>query len=206
MAAIVELSYPSNVTLIEGAMQNWRDLPVRGPAASDAVAHLLDDLDLSGHVVVVGPHPESLVMRIAKSAGRLSVITRAIPDAADLGTAVPTATVLCGALTAAVERLEPADVVIALADAALLLSAEEETLEWIAFPLLLQQISAPGAQILMAVENERGMQIGAGWNPHWHQPTDLFANYTDDDFMLGLNAAQTTLAGVAQLAGAKVPK
>jgi hypothetical protein len=55
-------------------------------------------------------------------------------------------------------------------------------------------------------ENERGMQIGAGWNPHWHQPTDLFANYTDDDFMLGLNAAQTTLAGVAQLAGASVAK
>jgi hypothetical protein len=55
-------------------------------------------------------------------------------------------------------------------------------------------------------ENERGMQIGAGWNPHWHQPTDLFANYSDDDFMLGLNAAQTTLAAVAQLAGARVSK
>jgi len=53
-------------------------------------------------------------------------------------------------------------------------------------------------------ENERGMQIGAGWNPHWHQPTDLFANYSDEDFLLGLNAAQTTLAAVAQLAGAKV--
>lgn len=50
-------------------------------------------------------------------------------------------------------------------------------------------------------ENERGMQIGAGWNPHWHQPTDLFASYSDKDFLLGLNAAQTTLAAVAQLAG-----
>jgi len=55
-------------------------------------------------------------------------------------------------------------------------------------------------------ENERGMQIGAGWNPHWHQPTDLFVNYTDEDFLLGLNAAQTTLAAVAQLAGASVAK
>jgi len=55
-------------------------------------------------------------------------------------------------------------------------------------------------------ENERGMQIGAGWNPHWHQPTDLFANYSDADFLLGLNAAQTTLAAVAQLAGAAVAK
>ena len=53
-------------------------------------------------------------------------------------------------------------------------------------------------------ENERGMQIGAGWNPHWHQPTDLYSSYSDKDFLLGLNAAQTTLAAVAQLTGAKV--
>ena len=37
-------------------------------------------------------------------------------------------------------------------------------------------------------ENERGMQIGAGWNPHWHQPTDLYSSYSDNDFRLGLNA------------------
>lgn len=53
-------------------------------------------------------------------------------------------------------------------------------------------------------ENERGMQIGAGWNPHWHQPTDLFSSYSDKDFLLGLNAAQTTLAAVAQLAGVAI--
>jgi hypothetical protein len=55
-------------------------------------------------------------------------------------------------------------------------------------------------------ENERGMQIGAGWNPHWHQPTDLFNNYGDQDFLLGLNAAQTTLGAVARLAGAAVAR
>ena len=53
-------------------------------------------------------------------------------------------------------------------------------------------------------ENERGMHIGAGWNPHWHQPTDLYRTYTDDDFRLGLNAAQTTLAAIAELAAATV--
>jgi hypothetical protein len=46
------------------------------------------------------------------------------------------------------------------------------------------------------------MHIGAGWNPHWHQPTDRYATYSDKDFRLGLNAAQTTLAAIAQLAGA----
>ena len=69
--------------------------------------------------------------------------------------------------------------------------------------------SAPFMDLAPAIslrENERGQQIGAGWNPHWHQPTDLFATYDDDDFMLGLNAAQTTLAAVARLAGAQVAK
>ena len=53
-------------------------------------------------------------------------------------------------------------------------------------------------------ENERGMHIGAGWDPHWHQPTDLYQTFTDGDFRLGLNAAQTTLAAIAQLAEATI--
>jgi hypothetical protein len=52
-------------------------------------------------------------------------------------------------------------------------------------------------------ENERGQQIGAGWNPHWHQPTDLVSTFSDKDYALGLNAAQTTLAAIAKLAGAQ---
>ncbi|MES2148535.1 MAG: M28 family peptidase [Pseudomonadota bacterium] len=69
--------------------------------------------------------------------------------------------------------------------------------------------STPFMDLVPAIslrENERGMQIGAGWNPNWHQPSDLYATYSDKDFRLGLNAAQTTLAGVAQLAGAKIKK
>jgi hypothetical protein len=55
-------------------------------------------------------------------------------------------------------------------------------------------------------ENERGAQIGSGWDPNWHQPTDVFATYNDKDFRLGLNAAQTTLAAIAQLSGASIQK
>ncbi|MEO6221683.1 MAG: M28 family peptidase [Vicinamibacterales bacterium] len=69
--------------------------------------------------------------------------------------------------------------------------------------------SGPFQDLVAAIslrENERGMQTGAGWNPHWHQPTDLFATFSDKDFLLGLNAAQVTLGGVARLAGAKVVK
>jgi len=55
-------------------------------------------------------------------------------------------------------------------------------------------------------ENERGAQIGNGWDPQWHQPTDLFTTYSDKDFRLGLNAAQTTLSALAQLTGARLSK
>ena len=53
-------------------------------------------------------------------------------------------------------------------------------------------------------ENERGAHIGAGWDPHWHQPTDVFTTFSDADFRLGLNAAQTTLGALGKLAGVSV--
>jgi hypothetical protein len=67
--------------------------------------------------------------------------------------------------------------------------------------------STPFQDLVAAIslrENERGTQIGSGWDPQWHQPTDLYSTYNDDDFRLGLNAAQTTLAALAQLAGARL--
>jgi len=55
-------------------------------------------------------------------------------------------------------------------------------------------------------ENERGMHTGAGWNPTWHQPIDVFGTFSDEDFRLGLNAAQTTLSAVGILAGARLTR
>jgi hypothetical protein len=65
--------------------------------------------------------------------------------------------------------------------------------------------STPFMDLVPAIslrENERGTQIGSGWDPHWHQPTDVFSTFGDKDFQLGLNAAQTTLGAIAQLTGA----
>jgi hypothetical protein len=67
--------------------------------------------------------------------------------------------------------------------------------------------SVPFMDIIPAIslrENERRDHIGSGWDPNWHQVTDVFSTYTDKDFRLGLNAAQTTLAAIAQLAKAVV--
>ena len=55
-------------------------------------------------------------------------------------------------------------------------------------------------------ENESNVQINNGWDPHHHQATDIYANFSDKDFRLGLNAAQTTLGAVAQLTGARLAK
>jgi hypothetical protein len=55
-------------------------------------------------------------------------------------------------------------------------------------------------------ENERLAHTGTGWNPTWHQPIDVYSTFSDKDFRLGLNAAQTTLSAVAQLSGAKLAK
>jgi hypothetical protein len=65
--------------------------------------------------------------------------------------------------------------------------------------------STPFMDLVPAIslrENERGREIGAGWDPHWHQPTDVYATFSDADFRLGLNAAQTTLGAIGRLAGA----
>jgi Peptidase family M28 len=69
--------------------------------------------------------------------------------------------------------------------------------------------SGPFQDLIPAIslrENERGVHIGSGWDPQWHQPTDVYTTYDDKDFRLGLNAAQTTLGAVAGLTGATLKK
>lgn len=69
--------------------------------------------------------------------------------------------------------------------------------------------STPFIQFVASIslrENERGTQIGSGWDPHWHQVTDVFSTFSDKDFRLGLNAAQTTLGAIAELTDARVTK
>jgi len=69
--------------------------------------------------------------------------------------------------------------------------------------------SGPFQDLIPAIslrENERGIQIGSGWDPQWHQPTDVYTTYNDKDFRLGLNAAQTTLGAVAGLTGATLKR
>ncbi len=67
--------------------------------------------------------------------------------------------------------------------------------------------STPFMDLVAAIslrENRRLYETGNRANPHWHQPTDLFVTFSDADFRLGFNAAQTTLAGLARLADIRI--
>lgn len=70
--------------------------------------------------------------------------------------------------------------------------------------------SGPFQDLVAAVslrENRRLYETGRGANPHWHRATDLFVAFSDADFRLGFNAAQTTLGALARLVDARiVPK
>jgi hypothetical protein len=76
--------------------------------------------------------------------------------------------------------------------------------------------STPFMNLVAAVsvrENRRLYEIGwsgpqgygaRGSDPNWHQPTDLFVRYSNDDFRLGYNAMQTTLGATLRMVGVRV--
>lgn len=53
-------------------------------------------------------------------------------------------------------------------------------------------------------ENQRIAEIGEGSNPHWHEPTDIAANYSENDYRLGFNALQMTVGTIATLAAISI--
>jgi hypothetical protein len=66
--------------------------------------------------------------------------------------------------------------------------------------------SVPFKDVVPAVsirENKRIDEIGKGSQPNWHQPTDVYATYSEKDFLFGLNICQTTLGTISQLTGLK---
>jgi hypothetical protein len=69
--------------------------------------------------------------------------------------------------------------------------------------------SRPFQNLVAAIsvrENQRIREIGAGSNPRYHQSTDLYTSYSEADFRFGFTTAQTSLGGVAHLAGLKITR
>ncbi|QGF23593.1 hypothetical protein [Raineyella fluvialis] len=182
MARIVELTYPDNVTLLPGAMQNWRDLAasdgphggaLTGPGAASPLLHGMVDRLLTAlpeaprRCLVAGPHDPALLARVAAAVGELTVLVRAIPDATTIGTALPDATVLCGSLAAArshggtpregASAHGPYDLVLALDDVTRLHSLEEEPRTWRALAADLAACVAEGGTLALGIENDLGL-------------------------------------------------
>jgi hypothetical protein len=53
-------------------------------------------------------------------------------------------------------------------------------------------------------DGRRLYEMGRGSSPTYHQPTDIFSSFTDQDYRLGFNAIQTTLGAVSKLTNATV--
>ncbi len=53
-------------------------------------------------------------------------------------------------------------------------------------------------------ENQRVAEIGNGANPHWHQPTDLFTTYTEQDYEFGFNIVKMVCGSLGELSGAVI--
>lgn len=53
-------------------------------------------------------------------------------------------------------------------------------------------------------ENQRVAEIGNGSNPHWHKNSDVFASYSEADFLLGFAALETTVGAIGELSGATI--
>ena len=163
MARIVELTYPDNVTLVAGAVQNWVDLS--SPGATSPLLHRLVESLLAGllagsaaRCLVVGPHDPALIRRLAAHVHDLTVLVRSIPDAAQLGTDLPGATVLCGTVDAACRARGPYDLILALDDVTRTLSLEDDQhRSWRDLTDAVVVLLAPGGTLALGIENELGL-------------------------------------------------
>lgn len=160
MARIVELKQYDNVLLGRGVMQNWVDLDVDGPSWRPLVADLVPRV--SGRVLVVGPMEPSLLERLAHEAEELTVVVRAAPDAGTIATLLPGVEVYAGDLTQVLAAGETFDAVLMLDDFSRVLSAEAPDRTWHEMAQSLLNLAAPGALVMMALENERGLHRTSG--------------------------------------------
>ncbi len=165
MARIIPLTHPDNVTLLPGAVQNWRDL--EAPAAAGPLPRrLLEPLLPTGRCLVLGAVDPGFLGWLAPQVGDLTVGARSIPDAAVLGEAVPTATVRCGNLDAVLAGQGPYDLVVALDDVSRLLSLEADPVPWTDLAAQVFGAAGPGGSVALAVENDLGLhRLGAPEHP-----------------------------------------
>jgi hypothetical protein len=53
-------------------------------------------------------------------------------------------------------------------------------------------------------ENRRVAEMEHGAAPHWHQRTDVFTSYSEEDILFGFNIVQRTLGSIGKFSGLKI--
>ena len=136
--------------IVRGEIQPWTDqAPTGGPVLTAFLADLLPAS--AGRILVAGPHDNG-VLELAASRGAVTVLLRSVSDAEALrGGAY---TVVTGALDGLAEvDTTKYDVVIAADGLDRLLGADSPALDWQERAALLRGLAAPGALVVIGVEN-----------------------------------------------------
>ncbi|BEL12612.1 hypothetical protein Q0Z83_108030 [Actinoplanes sichuanensis] len=137
--------------VVRGEIQPWTDdQPTGGPALVGLLADLLPPK--AGRVLVAGPHDAAVLELVAGRSGDVTVLLRSVSDAEALRGGRHT--VVAGALDGlADQRPEPYHVVIAADGLDRLLGPDSPALDWPERAALLRGLAAPGALVVIGVEN-----------------------------------------------------
>ncbi|GAA4926879.1 hypothetical protein [Actinoplanes utahensis] len=137
--------------IVRGEIQPWTD---RNPTGGPVLAAFLADLlpASAGRILVAGPHDTDVLELAASRAGEVTVLLRSVSDAEALRGGKYT--VVTGALDGLAEAVTtPFDVVIAADGLDRLLGPDSPALDWPERAALLRGLAAPGATVVIGVEN-----------------------------------------------------
>lgn len=175
MAKIIALAHPDNVTLASGCMQHWHDLQRPGPSSAAPVRDIIRSAAAGANrILFAGPHEPALVAELAANADVVAV-TRAIPDAAAIGEAAPSARVIAGSLVANLDGLGEFDLVVVADDLTRVASLEEPTRDWGELLKGATGLLSPTGRLVLAAENELGL-------PRWLEPRHPQQRISDADW------------------------
>lgn len=180
------MSGSEGVRAIGGEMIEWSDAGQDLPGGAAIEEMILRVVPAGGHVLVAGPHRTGLVDRLVEHCARVTCLLRSLPDAAELHRrhgGRDMFTTLCGdvdGLPGSVEAAGPEagafDAVVAAGGFGRLNTPDGPALGWAAIMRRLAATLAPGATLVIAVENELGVHRLVEPTPadtaddHWFPP------------------------------------